>query len=97
METTEYLLQLARKISEQAEELRATIAKLDDVPVRTGKGNAFRELIVAGYGHDAAWSACNRLIEQRRDLGRHASALQAEGEILIGIADDLIGKSGRLV
>lgn len=101
METLEYLHRLSRQVEEKAEELRTLITKLDDVPVKNGRGCIHAELLESGmetsHGYGAAWSVCNRIIEQRRELGRNLSTLTAEAEVLTSIADDLIGKTGRLI
>lgn len=103
METVEYLLKLSRKAEDQAQDLRETLAKIDDVPVLSGRICVYSELIEAGladntdYGHGTAWSACNRLIEQRQQMSNAIAQFQNETEILTSIADDLIGQNGRLV
>lgn len=106
METLEYLLKLSRQAEEQAQELRATIDRIIDVPVKTGNRCVHSELIESGYarggeggdyGHGTAWSACTRIVEQRQAMLARLADLQSEAEILTSIADDLIGKTGRLV
>lgn len=105
MENLEHLHQLSRRLENSAAEVRAEIGKILDVPIRTGRRSVYGELLAAGYsprgngdyGHGTAWSACNRIIDQRNALLRLVGELQAEAEVLTGIADDAIGKSGRLV
>lgn len=103
MELTEHLLQLSRRAEEQAQELRVTVARIVDLDVRVGRRSIHAELIRAGlaentdYGHGTAWSACNRIIDQRNQMSRLIAEFQAEAEILTSIADDLIGTTGRLI
>jgi hypothetical protein len=105
MENLEHLHQLSRRLEDAAAEVRAEIGKILDTPIRRGKRCVYDELIAAGYspggdgdyGHGTAWSACTRIIDQRQALLRLVGELQAEAEVLTGIADDLIGKTGRLV
>jgi hypothetical protein len=96
VETAEYLLSLSRKAEEQAQELRATLTKIIDINVRGGGRNLRAELADAGLSHDAAWSTCNRVIEQRREAYDLCGRMQAEVELLTSIADDAIGTNGRM-
>lgn len=106
MEMTEHLLSLSRQAEEKIEELNALVGRILDVPItKGGKPTVFDELIASGYtpdgngdyGHGTAWSACRRMIEQRQALVRVRSEAASEAEILTGIIDDVIGKTGRLV
>lgn len=105
METTEHLLALARELEAELSQANETINRILDLPIRSGTGSVYGELIASGYtpggdgdyGHGTAWNACRRIIEQRQALVRLRSEITSEAEILTGIADDVIGKTGRLI
>jgi hypothetical protein len=106
-ENLEYLHKLAREAEQKADELRGIINRIADVPVRGTRGGTtvYSELIRSkylpegsgDYGNGTAWSACTRIIEQCRESESLLGRLQCELEVLTSIADDLIGKTGRLV
>ena len=106
METTEHLLKLSRQLEEKADEARAILSQISDLPVRLPQrpDSVYRELVAGGfdaggdgYRHETAWSICNRIIDQRNALARLAGELRTEAEVLTCVADDSIGVTGRLV
>lgn len=99
METTDYLRELSRKAEAASEEVRALVAKIDDIPVRISSDaqSVYRELMQAGSDRHVAWDMCTRIIGQRQEIGRRLAQLQAEIKVLTAMANDTIGKSGRLL
>lgn len=98
METTEYLLKLSREAEAKTDELSALISRISDLPIRSGKGSVYSEIWNGGgITHEETYNVCTRIIEQRSQMFSHLNALRAETEILTSIADDVVGKTGRLV
>lgn len=99
METTEYIHRTAQQLLERLDEARALIERIEDQPVRTPqkRTSVIREMVAANYPPDEAWRACSEMIGLRNQIKRLISDARGETEVLTGIADDVIGKTGRLV
>lgn len=93
----EYLHELAREAEDKADQLGGITNRILDIPVKGPRGgtNIQNELLEAGYFEPGTGS--RRIIDQRDAVRRKLNELQAEIEVLTSIADDLIGKTGRLV
>lgn len=97
MELTEFLLAELRKTQRHLDEARASLDKLGDVPMRTTGSCVYRELMVAGYEQDMAWSLAGRIIGEGEDLRAALGSARAQAEVLVDIIDDMVGTTSRPV
>lgn len=93
----EYLHKLAREAEDRADQLGGITNRILDIPVNGPRdgSNIQNELLKAGYFEPSTGS--RRIINQRDAVRRKLNELQTEIEVLTSIADDMIGKTGRLV
>lgn len=99
METLEHMLSEARKALAAIDEAQGHLQKIGQIPLAPLRRDIVRALTEAGERHDSeAFNKKRAVIDwaeggARLRLGEAAT----EVEVLRDIADDLIGKAGRLV
>lgn len=99
METLEYMLSEARKALEAIDEARAAMEKIRRIPLAHLRRDVVRALTEAGERHDSeAFNKKAGVIDWAEGGARQGlNSAAAEVEVLRDVADDLIGKAGRLV
>ena len=99
METLEHMLSEARKALAAIDEARGHLENIRHIPLAQLRRDVVRALTEAGERHDSeAFNKKAGVIDwaeggARQRLGEAATEI----EVLRDIADDLIGKAGRLV
>lgn len=100
MQTTEFIHRTSQQIEEKLDEARALLERIEDQPIRyPGKPDSvYREMIAAGRAsNEEAWRTCSEMITERNQLKHLIGKARAEAEVMSSIADDVIGKDGRLI
>lgn len=99
METTEFIHRMTQQILEKLDEARALLERIEDQPIRQpGQASSvYREMLASGAERDEAWRICSDMITQRNQIKHLIGSTRAEAEVLANIADDVIGKTGRLI
>lgn len=99
METLEHMLSETRKALTAIEEAQSHLEKIRRIPLAQLRRDVVRALTEAGERHDSeAFIKKAGVIEWAEGGARQGlNSAATEIEVLRDIADDLIGKAGRLV
>jgi hypothetical protein len=92
-ELLEHMHHETRAAIDELDQLRDRIAKLNQVPER----DIERAMMQVDMPLSSAARACSKLNEARYRINRHLGNAMAEIEVVRDIADDAIGRTGRLL